>query len=339
MSQQPGQPHPPQPAPAGPGAPGAPGSMGQAGAPQRPLPTTPRVVRGGVKLQGKEAPRVEHWAAARLLEIARSRADGETFTRAFEWAKRGQTRTLSFEPGEVVASVQGLEPRAQRVTLAVSRFTNDQWERIVSALNDSATHSARLLAREMPEEVEEVFAPLGVRLAPREPADVHPRCSCRDATPGNSGWCVHACVAAMVAAERLSADPFLLFALRGLNAEDLLERLRQRRAATRAARGFAPAYAPRTPPGVPATAPALDADLDRFWDEPEGLDEIDTTPRPPEVRHPLLRRLGPSPFAKGKFPLVGLLATCYDIAAEAAVKEDSTAEEGSTAEDAEGGEG
>src|SRR5690606_19926203 len=133
------------------------------------------------------------------------------------------------DPGEIVASVQGLEPRPHRVSIGVARYTTEQWERLVSALNDSATHSARLLARELPEEVEEVFAPMGLRLVPREAGDAHPRCSCREETPNNSGWCIHACVAAMVAAERLSADPFLIFSLRGLGAEDLLERIRQRR--------------------------------------------------------------------------------------------------------------
>ncbi|MGP1309297.1 MAG: SWIM zinc finger family protein [Phycisphaerales bacterium] len=310
MSQHTGQPGSPNPRPFTPGSPAP-----------RPLPTTPRVVRGGIKLAGKEAPRVEHWAAKRLLDIAYAQADDETLAKAFEWGRRGQTRTLTFEPGEIAASVQGLEPRSHRVTLAVSRFTTDQWERIVSALNDSATHSARLLANEMPPEVEEVFAPMGLRLVPLEAGDLHARCACKDPTPNNNGWCIHACVAAMVAAERLSNDPFQVFGLRGLGAEELLERIRQRRAATRSARGFAPAYAPRTPPGVPANAPPLDADLSAFWNDPEGLDEIDTTPRPAEVKHPLLRRLGPSPFTKGKFPLVGLLATCYDIVAEAAVKE------------------
>jgi uncharacterized Zn finger protein len=287
----------------------------------RPLPTTPRVVRGGVKVTGKEAPKVEHWAARKLLEIMHAGAASDTLIKAFEWAKRGQTRTIAFEAGEITASVQGLEPRPHRVVLAVSRYTTDQWEKLVSALNDSATHSARLLARELAADVEEIFEPMGLRLVPREPADIHARCACKDETPNNSGWCIHACVAAMVASERMSADPFLIFSLRGLGAEELLERIRQRRAATRSARGFAPAYAPRTPPGVPANAPSLDENLDAFWDEPVGLDEIDTTPRKAEVRHPLLRRLGPSPFTKGKFPLVGLLATCYDIVAEAAVKD------------------
>lgn len=291
------------------------------GPPQRPLPTVPRTVRGGVKLHGKEAPRVDHWAGRRVLGFMHASAESETTIKALAWAIRGQTRSLTFEAGEIVASIQGLEVRPHRVSIPLTRFTPEQWERIVSAVNDSATHSARLMAREMPEEIEEVFGQVGVSLFPKTSEDFSPRCSCKDPASSATGWCIHSCVAGFIAAERLSEDPFLIFTLRGLPSGEFIERLRQRRAATRAARGFAPAYAPRTPPGVPANAPSLDSDLDQFWAEPDGLDEIDMTPRKAEVTHPLLRRLGPTPFAKGKFPLVGLLATCYDIASEAAVRE------------------
>lgn len=283
---------------------------------------------------GKEAPRVDHWAGRRVLGFMHASAESETTIKALAWAIRGQTRSLTFEAGEIAASVQGLEVRPHRVSIPLARFTPDQWERIVSAINDSATHSARLMAREMPEEIEEVFGQLGVSLFPKTSEEFSPRCSCKDPGASETGWCIHSCVAAFIAAERLSEDPFLIFTLRGLPSGELLERLRQRRAATRAARGFAPAYAPRTPPGVPANAPSLDSDLDQFWSEPDGLDEIDITPRKAEVTHPLLRRLGPTPFAKGKFPLVGLLATCYDIASEAAVREGLPGEGGDLSNDA-----
>ena len=38
--------------------------------------------------------------------------------------------------------------------------------------------------------------------------------------------------------------------------------------------------------------------------------------------HPLLRRLGPSPFESSRFPFVGLLATCYDVISKAALMND-----------------
>jgi hypothetical protein len=45
------------------------------------------------------------------------------------------------------------------------------------------------------------------------------------------------------------------------------------------------------------------------------LQELDLSLRPPEVSHPLLRRLGASPWTgPGSFPLVGLLASCYEVA-------------------------
>jgi len=43
----------------------------------------------------------------------------------------------------------------------------------------------------------------------------------------------------------------------------------------------------------------------------------------------LLRRLGPSPFPEGRFPLIGLMATCYQLIGEAAIREDEDADTGS----------
>src|SRR5204863_8879820 len=45
-----------------------------------------------------------------------------------------------------------------------------------------------------------------------------------------SPFCKHVCCVMALLAEKLSRDPFLIFQLRGLAKEDLLERLRQKRA-------------------------------------------------------------------------------------------------------------
>jgi hypothetical protein len=73
------------------------------------------------------------------------------------------------------------------------------------------------------------------------------------------------------------------------------------------------------------TYPALEEVLDRFWDAGPGLHEIDLPLDPPPVSHPLLRRLGPSPFPNAQFPLVGLLASCYETISEAARKTEEPA--------------
>lgn len=80
-------------------------------------------------------------------------------------------------------------------------------------------------------------------------------------------------------------------------------------------------------PHLGAESEPLDSCLDRFWEAGDELDEVDAPLVPPEVTHPLLRRLGPSPFAKSRFPFVGLLATCYDVISRAALMNDDEADE------------
>jgi len=58
----------------------------------------------------------------------------------------------------------------------------------------------------------------------------------------------------------------------------------------------------------------LPADADLFWAPPADLDTLE---RPPESESiPALQRLGPLPFPRGGFPLMGFLATVYDHIAD-----------------------
>jgi len=60
------------------------------------------------------------------------------------------------------------------------------------------------------------------------------------------------------------------------------------------------------------TSPPLEDCLDRFWDSGAELDDVTIEIRPPERALSVLEELGPSPFPRGGFPLVGFLATTYD---------------------------
>jgi len=96
------------------------------------------------------------------------------------------------------------------------------------------------------------------------------------------------------------------------------------------------------PPGVeaPVYIPTAHGDgavplaeaLDRFWEAGPELELVDLPVEPPAVSHALLRRLGPSPFPESRFPLVGLLATCYDVVSKRAA-EGARAAEAETAEE------
>ncbi len=127
----------------------------------------------------------------------------------------------------------------------------------------------------------------------------------------------------------MDLEPLELFTLRGVAGTDVVERLRDQHALASSAGSATPS------PGrfhVEGHAPEpLEACLDHFWDAGPELELVETTPRPPETPKPLLRRLGPSPFEAGRFPLVGLLATCYEVVSRDALEspepDDEPAEE------------
>jgi len=289
----------------------------------QPKPVKARKVRGGVKLAGTTwggGSYPESWAAQRWLRLIEQIAPGTSMVAGLEYASGGQTRSMSVEPGIIRGAVQGTVIAAYKTSLSVPILPHDQAERVISAMTDQAVYAAKLLAGELPANIEDVFAPLGLRLFPGEVTEVTTKCSCREPQP----WCKHACCMAYLAAERFMTDPFLIFTLRGLPREELLERLRQRRAVAGAGLGRVPVYAPLVPGVSDIQAPPLEECLGRFWDAAGETFPVDIPVRRPEVSHPLLRRLGPSPFGagQGRFPLVGLLATCYEVISEAVVKQE-----------------
>ncbi len=281
-------------------------------APER--PENPRRVRGGIKLSAESWPIDLGPFAAPIANLVDALVPPSVRDEAFtDYAKRGQTRTLTFENARIEASIQGRRYRAYTVNVKFRPHPAEAWDRVVSAMDDRPLLPAKLLAGEMPHDLLGFMSGLGVPLLPT-PADVSRTTDSKEA--GN--FDKHAACVLMLAAEAIENDPFLLFQLRGLPAGDLAERLRQRRAVTSSTTGAAAAYDPQPLPEAEHAERPLEASLENFWRAGPTLSKAEPPIKRPEVTHPILRRLGPSPFEEGKFPLVGLLATCYDeISADA----------------------
>jgi hypothetical protein len=75
------------------------------------------------------------------------------------------------------------------------------------------------------------------------------------------------------------------------------------------------------PAGPAETAPATDVPPS-FWSAAVELDDLEL-PTLPDLG-PTLERLGPSPFPRSGFPLVGFLATVYDHVLGYAQERDET---------------
>ncbi len=88
------------------------------------------------------------------------------------YARAGQVLDFELAQGKVTAQVQGSRVRPYQVRIGVLPLTTAQWRRVQDRLAGQALFRAKLLAGEMPHEIEEVFAEL--RHAAVSPAGQRP---------------------------------------------------------------------------------------------------------------------------------------------------------------------
>lgn len=73
-------------------------------------------------------------------------------------------------------------------------------------------------------------------------------------------------------------------------------------------------------PTVYATSPNIEEELQHFWKAGPEIDDISVDVQWPEQSLELLEKLGASPFPKGRFPLIGFLASTYEKVSRYAVE-------------------
>lgn len=286
----------------------------------------PRKVKSGVRVKWAGASEPESSIARRLLLLASSMAAAEDFAEGMDYARRGQI--VSVEIGGVLASasVQGRADRPYATSLQFSPIPPEVWEAASKRMAGEAIYTAGLLAGEISDRVDGLFAGVGRPLVPTA-EDVKVSCTCGH----SAGWCKHACTLMAMVADRVQERAFLLCELRGSTGEALLNQIREQGDAEEPSAIPTPVYEAHVPEAPSARGLPLAECLDRFWQSGPGLEAIPTPIEPPAVSHPLLRRLGPSPFKEWRFPLLGLLATCYDVIGESNLDRDEP-EEGSDPE-------
>ncbi|MFF3869585.1 SWIM zinc finger family protein [Micromonospora sp. NPDC001898] len=190
----------------------------------------PRRVDGGLRARSTRGAIGRSWWSRRFLEVLESFALGTRLTRGRSYARAGQVLSLDVAPGVVTARVQGSRPGPYRVRIALEPFPAALWDRIEAELAAQAFFSARLLAGDLPAELEELCAGVGAPLFPAGVDELAQRCDCPDfAVP-----CKHLAAAFYLLAEAFDADPFELLHWRGRRRAELLDRLRDLRAAATA---------------------------------------------------------------------------------------------------------
>jgi uncharacterized Zn finger protein len=233
------------------------------------------------------------WWAGRWIAVLESFGWDSRLQRGRRYARAGQVLSIDLAPGHVRARVQGSRPKPYNVTIDIAPLDDAAWERVIEAMAERAIFAARLLAGEMPQDIEDAFAAAGASLFPASSRDVKTHCSCPDwANP-----CKHIAAVYYLLGEAFDRDPFVIFRLRGRTQEEIVAALRARRAAG-SDEEVAPAVAPAQAVGEPAAEPdpPLEDCLDRYWSAPEPLGDMPFTISRPEVPLALLKRLGQPPF-------------------------------------------
>jgi uncharacterized Zn finger protein len=255
----------------------------------------PRAAKGGIKAQSKRGQFGESWWAKRWIAVLESFNIGARLQRGRSYARGGQVLSIDVDQGTVKAKVQGSRPQPYEVVIKVQVLRAGDWKQLVQALAGQALFAAKLLAGEMPRDIEQVFKDAGLSLFPQKLGDLDTSCSC----PDYSNPCKHIAAVYYLLGEEFDRDPFLLFRLRGMNREELMTRLGE----------TAPSAA--TSPAETAPAVALPTEHGAFWSPGELPDDLFGDVQTPPVSAAWLKRLGSFPFWRGSERFLEALEPVY----------------------------
>lgn len=219
----------------------------------------------------------------RWLRAMKAMGHVERISRGKAHAKDGQVLSPAFAPGRVTAQVEASRWPPYDVRCEVDVFNALQWQHLLDAIARRPLFSARLLAGELPADLETVFADQGLSLLPER--GVTTSCTCF-----SEASCAHVAAVCHVVAGALDADPFQLFVLRGRTRAQVVGALRDEEAHT----------------------VALPTDAAKFWGR--GTPRIDVDLDPPPVGQTMLRRVGapgnldPDGFVRALSPACEVIA-------------------------------
>jgi uncharacterized Zn finger protein len=273
-------------------------------------PSRPKEVKGGIKAQSSKGNFGVRWWAKRWIAVLESFNIGARLGRSY--ARRGQVLSIAIEPGLVKAKVQGSRSKPYKIKIRIKPLSPQEWQKLTQFLSKQALFMAKLLAGEMPEDIEQAFQQVGLALFPQKHKDLVTDCSC----PDWSNPCKHIAAVYYLLGEEFDRDPFLIFNLRGMGRSDLLTRLSADQPKTpepKKARTKKTHVQEVSEPDTPSEPLINDPLL--FWEGEAVPDTFFGEVRVPPVQAALPKRLGNFPFWRGESPFLSEMESIYGKAA------------------------
>jgi uncharacterized Zn finger protein len=243
----------------------------------------------GIATSKQRGAMADTWWSKRFVAMLHSYGLGTRMQRGRRYARSGQVLSLDVSTGLLVAQVQGSRAKPYLISVRAAPPTESAWQALEATLAARVGFVARLLAGEVPPELEDACDDAGFGLFPSAWSELTATCNCPD-------WenpCKHLAAVLYVFADQLDTDPWLLFTWRGRTRDDLLAPLQALAGTAR-------------PDGLPAWWPLVPGRhrTDRVhWHVPAAV--------PPDPPAAVLSRLAPLDADFGGTPLADLVATAY----------------------------
>lgn len=263
----------------------------------------PIQAKGGIRAQAQRGQFGESWWAKRWIAALEGFNLGGRLQRGRAYARKGQVLSIAIESGTVEAKVQGSRPQPYHVQIKVKLLSAQEWQKVADVASRQAIYGAKLLAGEMPQDIEAAFETAGLSLFPKRSFDLQTHCSC----PDSSNPCKHIAAVYYLLGEEFDRDPFLIFQLRGMGRDEFLRMLGEPAAEE------SQYETPLPPEPLPVSAV-------EFWNAPPLPEHPVGEVQALNTKALLPRRLGKFPFWRGQQSVAQALDPVYGEAARRASK-------------------
>jgi len=178
----------------------------------------------GIRMQESRAGGGRSWWSREWMQRLESMGLKGRLGRGKNYAISGQVVKMEIAENRVISSVVGTRSDPYEVTIEFRMPSADARSRIISAIRNEPMLVARLLADDLPTEIEMLFRAEGFDLFPGAKLapgtyDVTTQCSC----PDYANPCKHSAAVLLVLGEEIARCPATLLALRGIAMEDLCD--------------------------------------------------------------------------------------------------------------------
>jgi uncharacterized Zn finger protein len=274
-------------------------------------PSKPIEVEGGIKAKSKRGSIGDTWWSKRWVSVLESFGWSNRLDRGRRYARKGQVLDFELSTGKVEATVQGSVRKPYFVTIEIKPIAEGAWDHVIEEMSQKAIFAAKLLAGEMPDDIEGAFEAAGVSLFPEKSKDIKTHCSC----PDSANPCKHIAALYYILAEDFDRDPFMIFELRGRTKDDITAALRKQRTVDDESQPEPEALKA----GEDDEQEEAALSMDDFWEAGES-ESFSVNISPPDVSAAVIKRLGTPQFWDSKEDFVEKMGGYYEEISRRAIE-------------------